>query len=216
MTTLADAVDTIGYRLGNRTDLDDRIAAEIRLAQVELEQGPDLPWFLVSEVAYATTSAGEERLGLPSDFLREYEEGCLWLYDADQSIPWIQLGKESLEDLRAATEQELIDPSGAPTHYAVSGGYFRLFPTPDDTYTIKMVYYKKATTLTADADTNDWLTNAPEVLISEAGLKMAAHIKDASAMQAFQMTYDRAWNRLQLANAERKHVNADYRMTYGG
>ena len=44
-----EAVTNIAKKLGNRTDLDESIKAEIKLAQAELEASRTLPWFLLQE-----------------------------------------------------------------------------------------------------------------------------------------------------------------------
>jgi hypothetical protein len=146
--------------------------------------------------------------------LQEYEEGCLFLVDSDGS--WVPIAKETWDDIITAVDQGYMESSGQPTVYAVTGGYFRLRPIPDAVYSTKMLYYKKDTTLSTGDTTNLWLTHAPEVLISETGIKMAPYVQNAALMQMFQSTFERAWTRLQVANSKRKHVNADYRMAYGG
>lgn len=55
--------------------------------------------------------------------------------------------------------------TGQPTHFTVEGENFLFGPTPDSTYTGKSLYYKKFDALSADADTNWLLTNAPAVYL---------------------------------------------------
>src|SRR5688572_12731232 len=102
--TRDEAVALIAFRLGDRTDLNDRIIAEMRLAQTELELGPTLPWFLLTEMATATLYEGDDTMALPADFLREVDEdeSALWFYkvDADSDYQWVEVPKKGFHPIR--------------------------------------------------------------------------------------------------------------------
>ncbi len=55
--------------------------------------------------------------------------------------------------------------SAQPRRYTIEGENFVFGPSPDSTYTGKVLYYKKFTALAADGDTNWLLTNAPGVYL---------------------------------------------------
>ncbi|MAH46438.1 hypothetical protein CMI37_11440 [Candidatus Pacearchaeota archaeon] len=178
------AVKRIRRGLGYRgTDKDTEIVEALQDTQQELEQGDFLPWFLLSEVTSAVTVSDEERVALPSGFLRETDwEDALYYFDgdaADASDVWNELPKDSISYLR-----DVYPGVGSPLAYALDDEYYRLFPTPDDVYTLKQMFFKADTTL-GDNVENKWLTHAHKWMIGETGLVMAEDLRDKAAVALF-------------------------------
>jgi len=163
--TRDEAVVEIQEILSFRTDQVAGIERRLKRAQTFAENGPQLPWFLKTERSSIATAVDEERIPLPNDFLKEYEESALWYVPTDTDEQEVPLVKDDLDFLRGKFPRT---STGIPTHYAIDSKYFRLFPTPDAAYTVKMVYYKKDTVLDSDIE-NLWLEHAPWILIGRAG-----------------------------------------------
>lgn len=173
--TRDEAVAWVKFHLGRRTDLTTECENALKAAQEELERQEFLPWFLRTEIASTDTTIDEERLVVPDDFIREYEEGGLYrLADNDEYVP---LEKEPLSVLRSQFSGR---SSGAPTFYALDNQYFRLFATPGDVYSIKMIYYAHDDTLTTNVE-NKWLKYAPWMMIAKAIQIMAPGLRDTAA-----------------------------------
>ena len=180
--TRDEAVARILERLGFRSGLSTTIQGALQEAQQELEAAVELPWFLKSEYSSIQTTADEERVPVPTDFLRELEDDdTLQYYDADEEL-WIALGKE----LPHIARQEWQGFTGVkwPRKYSLDNLYFRLYPTPDDTYTLRMQYYKSDDVLDSNIE-NLWLTHRPNLLIGRAGIHVAASLHDDRALRYF-------------------------------
>lgn len=208
------AVGLVRLRLGNLqgTFLDSAIVTEMQLQQDTLERGPTLPWFLLSERSDTYTTPGEERIALPVDFLREYEDGCLFFYSAsDTDEPWRGLKKDDWDSLKLAYQNR----TGSPEKYAVSDGYFRLFPTPDDLYLLRMIYIRKGSDLTTGNVTdNVWLNNAPDLLIAATAHAIAdLYLQNAALGQRLQVAVQIARDRVMRDNVAREMAN--YEQTMG-
>lgn len=188
----------------NDTVLTNHIITELQMAQIRAEQKATLPWFLLTESSYTTTTAGEERIEVPADFLREAEEDALWLEDAEGT--WRELRKGDYSSLRPRYPE-----SGKPVTYALVGNYFRLFPVPDSAgYTAHMIYYAKDATLETNVE-NKWLSHAPEILIADAGHIIASrYVRNDSAAMEFKADYARAYDELRVANQARLDANRIY------
>lgn len=152
-----------------------------------------LPWFLLTERSVSTSFEDEERLLVPSDFILEYEEDGLWLQLPEGGEKLLR--KYDADDLREAVShwtdaQVDHNRQSYKFSYALTGDYFRIFPTPSIVYTYKMIYYQKQSLLVGDeaglAGTNRWLQYAPWVLIGMAGEMYAHAIRDSAAMSFFQ------------------------------
>ena len=202
----ADAVTRVQRLLGFRSDLETEIIDALKDSQVELEQMAELPWFLKSEMASATTIVDETRIALPTDFIREVdadEEGGLFYYvsTADEDERWVQLEKKELAAAIAAYQ----DAVGPPVVYSIDDAYVRVRPISDAVYTVKMIYYYKDVVLDTNVE-NQWLKHAHELIIGKAGQKVAAAARDAAAMQAFVSMESNGMKRLETENVARVEV----------
>jgi hypothetical protein len=63
--------------------------------------------------------------------------------------------------------------TSAPYWYAYYGQQIRLFPIPDAVYTVTLSYLYKFTTLSADSDTNAWMTDGEEMIRQAAKRRLA-------------------------------------------
>ncbi len=205
----AEAVQMVQDTLGFTTALESDIITRLQQAQVQLEKGTTLPWFLKTEVSSISTFTDEERVKLPSDFLRQWEEDPLWYFDGDaeeDEDKWKALVKDDLEFLRNS-----FPSSGPPEAYALDDSYFRIFPTPDEAYTLKMIYYKKDEVLSSNIE-NLWLEHFPWLLIGKAGASLAAGLRDKEAVSVF-AAFETINDAAMVKNTEaRKHVSRRYVM----
>ncbi len=208
--TRDEAVARIQEQLGFRTDKTVQIQRELQNAQVHYEHSARLPWFLIDEVHRIQTADGEERIPVPDDFLREYEKGTLWYWNNTAGVAvdavYTNLDKEDIDFLR-----DTLPGKGAPEAYTIGGDYFRIFPTPDAQYWIKMIYYKQALLLDDNIE-NDWLQHIPDLLTGYAGRVVANSLYNDRARGYFGEMETLARNAM-VAHAEaREHENRRYIM----
>jgi hypothetical protein len=206
--TRDEAVSLIQTQLGFRTTGADQIITQLQLAQTILESGPTLPFFLVSEDAYAITTDAEQRLLVPSDFLRETDEAVLrYVPDTiSSSNPEVDLDKGDYDDLRKLYQDTTTGTTkvGHPEAYCILGNYFRIFPIPDDEYTLHMIYYQQDDLLTSNIE-NGWLLHAPLLMMGKAGKIIAGALRDTTAWGIFD-----AWEKEGARLLETKDVDRSY------
>lgn len=208
--TRDEAVSIIQQQLGFRTDLNSEIVTNLKLAQTMLEAGPNRPWFLVTEQQSIVTEIGEQRLVVPSDMLVELDSARLVYVPDDSGEVSVDLKKEDYDQLAYDFREE---EAGPPVAYALLGDYFRLFPTPDAAYTIKIIVYGKDEVLDSNIE-NGWLKWVPYALIGKAGAQIATAARDATALAAF-----REWERegrLALAGMDVARDTANRVLQMGG
>lgn len=215
--TRDEAVQAIQRRFGFLTKREDDIVAEMQISQGRLERGIKLPngagtfkpWFLCSEVQSAITVVGEQRVPIPTGFVAEKEDAALWVLDPDAEVddPWTELVKMEFDSMI-----QKYPGSGLPKAYAYMGTYFRLGPTPDLAYTLKIVNYGQDTFPATGSATNKWLTYAPEVLWSHTGLAMSTILRDGVAMKEFGRILAEETLSLWINSEERLHANRSYTM----
>lgn len=202
--TRDEAVSSIQIQLGFRTDQTANIIIALKQVQARFENAATKPWFLLSEKTSIRTTTNEERLQLPTDFLMEHEENGLTYVPADTDEDPVQLSKDDYDQLKAYYGNE----TGEPEAYCIMGNYLRIFPTPDDEYTLHMFYYQRDDKLNTNIE-NDWLKWAPELMMGAAGKIIAGALRDANAMKTFTEWETRGLTELYRENEARKHTNTD-------
>lgn len=177
-----EGVAMIQEQMGFRVILATSIINYMKLAQVTLEKGPTKPWFLIGEEEFTTTTADEERVSLPLNFIQEVDSAML-KYRPDEwpDEPEVDLVKEDYDTLRknfAGVE------SGPPEAYSLLGNYLRMFPLPDAVYTLRWIYYKPGVVLDTNVE-NEWLKEVPLLLLGTAGRMMTNASRDKAAYEMF-------------------------------
>lgn len=208
--TRDEFVTTLGYRLGNRTDLAAKIIAEMVYVQSTLLEGTGAftPWFLETEMANVDVPEGEERVPLPGDFLGEIEEQSLWLYDAANSSPFTELHKTAYDRIILKYQTP-----GTPREYALVGNYILLRPVPNAIFNIRMRYYAKDISVATGNIENAWLKNAADLLMAETGAIMAGdHLQNQALADKFSAAAAIARDRIYKKHESRKHTNRSYGM----
>lgn len=194
----------------NRSDMSDRIIAELQLIQSTVLEGTGAfsPWFLESEMANVDIVANEERIALPADFLAEVEDQALWLYQPENIYcPLQELHKTDYDRIVLKYQT-----SGTPKEYALAGDYILLRPVPDASYNIRMRYYAREPDLSTNIE-NKWLKYASDLVIAEVGAVIAGlHIRNPQLAQEFKDAAMVARDRLYKKHEARKHTNRTYGM----
>lgn len=199
--TRNEAVSLIESRLGNRSGLSTRIISEMILRQsTEWERNAVLPWFLLKPLSLVVNST--QSVQVPSDFIREYEEGEIWISKVGEDLRF-----RLCKDLYARLMWRSIenDKTGQPDSYALVGNTFYLFPKPQDLYIINGFYYAADQPLTGDIE-NNWLKYAPDFCIADVGLLIARHLRDENGVRFFSDDLERARKRLFVDDEARKNA----------
>ena len=147
------------------TITDDELILELRLAQNLYQKKEILPWFIVKTPRKEwTLFEGYKALPVPNDFIRELDTDGVSLVCNTTVIPLLK------GDYNVLVRRYGRNP-GTPERYAIQGTYLYLFPYVLDTtagFQVELNYYFKAEFPTELDGTNEWLTDAPELLAEEA------------------------------------------------
>jgi hypothetical protein len=191
--TLEDMKALLAGRLGQRSDIDQMIYAEIRQAQSTLEKTPPYPWFLETAVQ---TESDEGNALLPDDFI-EMVEDAVYIIKATDDVtyysPMVKLHGVDQEHASNVTWGTL----GRPRYFSISGQALWVIPGPDKSYTFVFRYFQKDDVLSSPSSENLWSTRAEDLLVAEAGWHVARNIRDAEAAAMFGQ--DRAEARRRIA-----------------
>lgn len=121
-------------------------------------------------ITRATTSTTDdiEYYGLPDDFIEldtmTLQEGQELVFLTERSHYWID------------QEKSWVDYKDRPRVYAVQADEFRLFPKPDDAYTLTLTYHYELPEPSADTDTSAWFTDGEELIRTHAKVDLLENI----------------------------------------
>lgn len=91
---------------------------------------------------------------------------------------------------------------GVPKFFAREAETFIFGPYPDSAYTVKGVYYKKLTAFSADADTNWFITDAPDLLLFASMLEAELFIQNDQRATMWGTRYNAEVARIQQEDDE--------------
>lgn len=189
-TTYAELQTAIGSWL-NRSDLTSTIPDFITLAEAQLQRDLD-HWQMTTR---DTLSVSTQYTSLPADF---YALKRLSVDGAKRALK--AMSANEMQDARYTSD----DTAGEPRYYAVTGGSLEVFPTPDDTYTVNIVY-KTTFDALSDANTSNWLlTEAPDAYLYGALMQSAPFLVDDKRIAVWQTLYASAVEGVQRSSEQAK------------
>lgn len=187
----------------NREDLTSVIPSFIALAEADINR--NLRHYRMEK--RSTAPVDTQYSALPADWI----ETIRIQISGDPSR--IELvSNAALADMRYSR----ADRAGKPTHYAHTAGGLELFPTPDDEYTIEIVYFGSVPALSDVATTNWLLTAAPDVYLYGALTQSAPYLKDDQRAAVWAGLYQNAINSLNSASEQARHSGTGLRLRIRG
>lgn len=155
-----------------RTDLTERIPDFIRMSEAKLNRVLFAPQMEQRATTNADTTTDEpEFISLPSDF----QSMRTVRLDEETGKPRLEfMTKPQIDDYRYG----IANVSGVPLYFAIVGSEMELAPTPNDDYSLEMVYRKNIPALSDDNTTNWLLDLAPDAYLYGALLEASAYMID--------------------------------------
>lgn len=192
-----------------RDDLTSRIPEFVALCEAKLNRALFVRQMETrSTTSVDTTDDEPEFISLPSDF---------------QSMRRIRLssvtGKPRLQYLDGAQADEKRYGSGnvsaQPKYFTIMGSEIELIPTPDDDYTIEMVYRKYIPALSLNS-TNWLLTLAPDIYLYGTLLESAPYIKEDERLQVWAQGFSQTLESLNGLGQLSQYNSGPMTMTVSG
>jgi hypothetical protein len=198
ITTYSELKTSIADFL-NRDDLTSVIPDFITLAEAQMER--ELRHYSMEK--RSTAEVDTRYSELPSDFLEPIR-----MHLEEQSTRLELISLDDMLELR----QDSNNTSGRPTSYAITGGAIEVYPTPDATYNLELLYYASIAKL-SDSNTSNWiLASHPDAYLYGALLQSAPYLKDDARMQVWSMLYAGAVQSINTQSNRAKHGGSGLRL----
>lgn len=170
--------------------------AEAKFNRVLLHPGMEVR----STTTVDTGSSEPEFISLPSDFqtMRRVRLSSV------TGKPRLQfMSQTQIDDYRYSID----NVSGQPVYFSIMGTEMELAPTPNEDYTLEMVYRANIPALTSTNTTNWLLTLAPDLYLYGALLESAPYIKEDGRIQVWAGAVETVINQLNT-HGERQSANS--------
>jgi len=179
MTDYSSLKTAIANYLG-RSDLTSQIPDFIQLAEERLRR--DLRTRQMLVVARADTTAGDETVGLPTDFLEM----------RDVHLRTTPVKSVSYLTPNAFYATARTTEAGPPVNYTILATEIQFAPIPDTAYSIQMLYYGKPQLLSDTNITNVFIANYPDALLYASLGEAEPYLMNDARLQTWATLYDRA------------------------
>ncbi len=164
----------------NRDDLTTVIPTFISLAEHQMERAVRHYKMIIRKGAVLDT----QYTNLPDDWLETIR---VHLTSGDTH----RLELVSLDDMVELREKS-GNTSGRPRYYAHIGDTIEVYPTPDSSYNIELMYYQKIFML-GDSNTSNWLLDkAPDAYLYGSLLQAAPYLSEDSRIEVWGGLYSSA------------------------
>lgn len=203
ITTYSELQSAIADFL-NREDLTSAIPTFISLAEADMQRKVR-HWRME---ARANASIDTQFSAVPADWV---ETTRFYITDS-QTSPLDLISMAEMVQRRQQTE----NTSGRPRYYAMAGGQFEVFPTPDGTYTAELLYFSKIPALSVSNTTNWLLTDSPDAYLYGALVHSAPYLKDDARAQVWAALYQSAIDTLNNASNAARFSGTGLRMKVRG
>ena len=173
----------------NRDDLTETLPTFIAMAEATLNREVR-HWRMEQR---STAEIDDQYLTLPTDWVDTVR------ITVQDTVPYVLnlASRDQIEEYRLRG----ADVAGKPVYYSHIAGEIELYPTPDATYDIEMLYKQKIEAL-SDSNTTNWLlTEAPDVYLYAVLIETAIYLRDDERIAAYAALYK---SKLDALNASSK------------
>src|SRR5258706_11324356 len=191
--TRGEAIKRINDGMGFRADghsLEAKFILRLLEAQRDLEKGKTLPKFLLQEDQPLTLLPNTSTVAIPTGFLRDDDDNHIHFTPVGTSRP-VFLERKPYESAVVAN-MRLQEGKRAPSIYVIRKATIDFIATADKTYNLTWNFYKAGLILTTDIE-NEWLANASDWLIGEAGHRIAMGVRDKEGTDLFYVFRTKGW-----------------------
>lgn len=181
----------------NRTDLTAQIPDFISLAEAEMKRR------LRRTSTRTTLAISSESTTLPSD-VAEFRSIYLESGSPNLDAPIRIVTPEMFAETRARHQAV----AGRPSDAMVLGGTLYVAPSPDQSYTARIIYFTSLTPLSASVATNAVLSEAPDAYLFGALLQAAPFLEHDDRIPIWQGRFDKAIDQLNyVRESEEYHAS---------
>jgi hypothetical protein len=177
----------------DRDDLTARIPEFISLTEARFNRVLRIR-AMETEADQATT-AGTRNYSLPA----EYRQMRTVHLTTSPITPMSYVTPQIMDRIWAGSTQ------GKPLSYTIKGNSIMVGPSPDATYTIRFLYYKKIASLSAIAPINDILTDSPDVYLYGCLLEAEPFLQNDARVQLWAAAFQQAIADIQDQDEKDRH-----------
>jgi hypothetical protein len=184
--TLGELMSMATTECGRRADIPiSEVSMRVNRAYFEVANA--LEPSLQERVAVSSTTSGENRIDLPTDFGEMLNLSMKWSWSTASSAvsSTKTLGRVSL----SAIDNNGLYPVGEPESYAFFSNWLELYPSPDSAYSLQIRYRSMVTDMSNTTDVPSVSTPAREAILLKAKEYIWDYLGDRNASAMAEQKY---------------------------
>lgn len=185
----------------NRDDLTSMLPTFIAMAEGQLNR--DVRHWKMEQ--RSTADLDDQYLTLPTDWIETVR------ITVRDTTPYALnlMSRDELLDRRFSGD----DVAGKPVYYAHIAGEIEVYPTPDATYSVELLYRQKIESL-SDSNTTNWLlTEAPDLYLYACLVETCTYLRDDERLASFGALYQSKLDKLNLSSQRSTVSGSGLKMT---
>jgi hypothetical protein len=112
----------------------------------------------------------------------------------------------------AKRRMQILNTTGRPRYFTFTDGQIEMFPSPDGTYTVELLYYAQIDALSS-TNTSNWVLNYfPDAYVYGTLLHSAPFMGEDARLKTWSALYDKAVNDINFDNENAKTGSVPLRM----
>lgn len=200
ITTYAELQSAIADWL-NRSDLTSVIPDYITLAEAQMQR--DIRHWRMEKRATLTVDARFS--AVPDDFLAPLR---IHVTASGYQAPMDLISIDDMQERRGGAD----DAAGVPGTYAIVGGEFEFYPTPDGSYTAEL-HYRRTIPALSDTNVSNWLLSlAPDAYLYASLMQSAPYLQEDARAMMWAEAYNRIVASINLEGKRGKHGGTGRKM----
>lgn len=202
--TLSECMSFATGEAGRRDDLAQSLVSRFvneSYMEVAVETQPEM----LEKIAVSSTTTGENRISLPSDFYEPITATLIWNSWSTSSSAhssYYTLKRIGLADMDAKNPQ----PSGVPIEVAFFNDWLELYPSPNSAYSLQIRYRSQVTDMTALGDVPSVGTPWRRAIVIKTKKRIFDYVQDAAGSMSAETEYQQYVSKLRSDEARRQQM----------
>ena len=161
----------------------------------------------LERIAVSSTTTGENKITLPSDFGEPISATLIWSTSTASSAhsSYYTLRRVAISDMDARNPQ----PSGVPIEIAFFNDWMELHPSPNSAYSLQLRYRSQVTDMSATTDVPSVGTPWRRAVLIKAVQRVHEFVGDYAAAQASNIAYLQYVSKLRSDAARRQSMESE-------
>jgi hypothetical protein len=190
--TLSELMSTATTRAGRRSDISQSVVSQM-VNESYFEVAASVEPAHQERIAVSSTTSGENRLDLPTDYFEFINASMKWSTSTSSSA--VSSTKTLYRMSASAADANGFYPVGEPEAYVLYNNWLELWPSPDSAYSLQLRYRSMVTDMLDTTAVPSIATPYRQAILIKTMQKVLQHVGDYAGASIMNQEYVDYMNR---------------------